>query len=84
MTTRTALTPPQLRLARAALGLPNIYKTSYRNKHYTRGDGDYHKAWLDLVAKGLAVLSDGIFRLTRAGALLALVDGETVREEDLV
>lgn len=78
------LTPHQLRLARAALGLPNSCRTSYRNKHYTRGDGDYHAAWVAMQKNGLATLADGIFRLTRAGALLALVDGETVREEDIL
>ncbi|RWO06400.1 MAG: hypothetical protein EOS07_22005 [Mesorhizobium sp.] len=80
--------PQQRRLARAALGLPNAERTSYRNKHYTSGKGDYHDAWVALQLHGLAVLGtdDGlaVFRLTRAGARLALEASEKVREADFL
>lgn len=82
------MTPQQHRMGRAALGLPNNKRTSYRNRHYTRGEGARHNEWAALADNGLAKRTqhDGqtIFALTAEGAALVLADGETVRAEDLV
>lgn len=84
------LDPEMLPLARHALGLPNKRKRSYRN-HYVTGPGGFdHATWVRMVDAGLAtrrrggVLTGGddLFRLTKAGAIAALADGETLDPED--
>lgn len=83
------LNPTQLRLARAALGLPNTKRTSYRNRYHSAGEGGFHDQWVGLAATGLAERSTGDngadskqFWLTRAGAELALEAGEKLCGED--
>lgn len=84
------MTRGQIQLARHALGLPNRWRTSYRN-HFVAGPGhaDY-AGWCAMVAAGLARRRQGspltggnaVFRLTRAGAAKALLPGESLDSED--
>ena len=81
------MTPAQIRLARAALGLPNNYRRSYRNRFFTV---EPHPGWEAMVAAGLATTvvdpamtacPHGYF-LTRAGAEAALEPRERLDRED--
>jgi hypothetical protein len=85
-----AMTDRQRELARHALGLPNQRRTSYRNRFCTGpGCTDYDN-WCEMVEKGFArrragsVLTGGddLFSLTRAGAEVVLMPGETLCPED--
>ncbi len=81
----------QRELARHALGLTDARrKVTYRN-HFVTGEGsaDY-ASWLAMVEDGYATRragspltgGDDLFRLTRAGARLALNRGEKLCPED--
>lgn len=78
------MTEAQRKLARHALGLGGRWKRSYRNR-YVIGLGmkatDYPD-WQAMVAAGWAAFEYGSFRMTRAGAELALEPGETLCPED--
>ncbi|MFC6391804.1 hypothetical protein [Methylorubrum zatmanii] len=79
------MSPEQRRLARHALGLPNRYRRSYRNRFLAGGRDEN---WLGLVEDGLAESGepDDLGRtwlwLTRAGAEAALEPGERLCRED--
>lgn len=83
------MTPVQRNLARHAIGLDGRHKQTWRN-HFVTGEGstDYPH-WVAMVEAGLAtrrkgsVLTGGddLFRLTRAGAEMALNRGETLDPE---
>lgn len=81
------MSPEQLKLARHALGLPNNFMRSYRNR-YAAGIGTTQEAaWDDLVSKGMAERgTNGIaivgFCLTLEGAKAALEPAETLDRED--
>lgn len=87
------MTPRQIELARHALGLPNSFRTSYRNRYMVpQGTADY-RDWLQMVAEGNATrpkdhaakkwpTGDRMFYLTKAGAELALEPGEKLDRED--
>jgi hypothetical protein len=79
-------------LARHALGLSDgrRRKVTYRN-HFVTGQGsDDHAPWMAMVEAGHAIRrygnpltgGDDLFRLTRAGAELALNRGEKLCPED--
>lgn len=84
------MTPPQIELARHALGLARK-PISYRNRFVAGiGHSDYD-AWLDMVEQGAARRrpgeklpfgGDDLFHLTLAGAREALKPGETLDPED--
>jgi len=85
------MTPEQRRLARHALGLPNKTSRSYRNYFTTRKVTPDHAVWKSMAGAGWAykaprswvARSDTeVFILTRAGALLALDEGESLDPED--
>jgi len=85
------MTPEQRKLARHALGLPNKTNRSYRNYFTTRKVTPDHAAWKSMAGAGWAykaprswvARSDTeVFILTRAGALLALDEGESLDPED--
>ena len=80
------LTPVQRELARHALGLPNDRNRSYRNRYVVYAGADKYVQWRGMVEIGAAEVSlqDNAmwFRLTLAGALLALDEGETLDVED--
>ncbi|TGQ19150.1 MAG: hypothetical protein E5V67_22815 [Mesorhizobium sp.] len=80
------MTPVQRDLARHALGLDGRRKESYRN-YFVTGEGSTdHPHWLAMVEAGYATRRSGsiltggddFFRLTRAGADLALDPGESL------
>lgn len=79
----------QIKLARHALGLPNKAMRSYRNR-FVAGPGHTDYAdWAAMVEeKSAKRLKSGgfgestLFYLTRAGAALALMQGETLDPED--
>ncbi|BCH12007.1 hypothetical protein MesoLj131c_62650 [Mesorhizobium sp. 131-3-5] len=83
------MTPVQKNLARHALGLDGRHKQTWRN-HFVTGEGstDYPH-WVAMVEAGWAtrrtgsVLTGGddLFRLTRAGAELAVKRGEALDPE---
>ena len=84
------MTPQQRKLARHALGLPNLHKQSYRNRFFASyaPGGDYDQ-WAKMEDAGLAeraaVSGDGkrySFWLTEKGARLALDVGERLCPED--
>lgn len=82
------MSPRQIELARLALGLPNQYRKSYRNRFCGgREHGDYAN-WRALVNAGMAVrwpwwFSYGdLFMLTAAGASAVLKRGERLDPED--
>ncbi|ODN69222.1 hypothetical protein [Methylobrevis pamukkalensis] len=93
MTTPT-LSPRQRHHARHALGLPNPPKgdraRTCRNRVETiRGTAPDEMlqamadlGWAELVPSRFATASFHVWRLTRAGALLALADDETLDPED--
>ena len=81
------MTPEQKTLARQALGLPNPENKSFRNHYFS---GREHQDWGAMVAAGEAaseparnsvVVGYTRFYLTRAGAELALEEGETLDGE---
>jgi len=81
--------PTQVELARHALGLPNKRRMSYRN-YFIAGPGhsDFDD-WTEMVAIGVAVITrkynstgETCFRLTRAGAGVAIKRGERLCPED--
>jgi len=85
-----AFTKIQRDLARHALGLPHKRKTSYRN-YFVTGEGSIdYPHWMAMVDMGAAQRrggnaltgGDDLFRLTRAGAEIALNDGEKLCQED--
>lgn len=82
------MTPRQIELARLALGLPNQYRRSYRNRFCGgRGHPDYAN-WRALVNAGMALrwpwqFSYGdLFMLNREGAEAVLKRGEKLDPED--
>lgn len=84
------MTPKQRDLARHALGLDGRRRQSYRN-HFVTGEGSTdHLHWLALVEAGHAwrragsqlTGGDDLFRLTKAGAELALDSGESLNPHD--
>lgn len=81
------MTPAQIELARHALGLPNEWKQSYRNRFYVASsDNAAYAAWCEMVKAGHARgKADGrmtCFWMLEAGARLALEDGESLDPED--
>lgn len=81
-----SLTPHQREMARHALGLPNRQKRSFRNRYSVAKGTPKHRAWMDLVHRGYALILSGVpldeFTLTRAGADTALERGESLCPED--
>lgn len=83
------MTPEQRRQARHALGLPNRFGRTYRNRYVT---AEADPNWQALVAAGLARCEawsrpgwstpSAMFSLTYEGAKLALDPGETLDLED--
>lgn len=83
------MTKQQIELARHALGLPNERNRSYRNRFCATPsllEGGKYMEWSWLVAAGLATMQPGgtldFFYLTRAGAEMALLSGESLDPED--
>jgi len=85
------LTMQQIELARHALGLPNPYKRSYRNRYIAGSKHPSYADWQGMVKEGLAKFSDGenlpfggshLFFLTRKGAEAVLSKDETLCSED--
>jgi hypothetical protein len=79
------MTPSQRQLARHALGLPNSARESYRNRYVTAPGTDIWADWQAMVRAGQATYDPtppGTFRLTRAGALMAIEPGEALDRED--
>jgi hypothetical protein len=84
------MTPKQIELARHALGLPSRSKASYRN-HFccSQGHSDFDD-WREMTEAGYATYrkgnaitgGDDLFRLTLAGASLALRRGECLDMAD--
>jgi hypothetical protein len=85
------LTPRERSLARHALGLaPVLYikrKRPFRNRFdcYSENSDEF-RDWMSLAKRGLAGVwlrkNCFTFYVTRAGALAALEEGETLDEED--
>lgn len=81
--------PVQRDLARHAIGLDGRHKQTWRN-HFVTGEGstDYPH-WMAMVEAGWATRRNGsvltggdyLFRLTRAGAELALDPGEALNSD---
>lgn len=83
------MTPTQIDLARAALGLRDGRKTSCKNRFFCFGGAPDHAEWSEMVTNGEAMLrpaegSSGLdaFVLTRIGAERALAPGELLDPED--
>ncbi len=83
------MTPQQTALARAALGLPNPRRRSYRNHFVCRPRDPALDDWSEMVAAGFASCRSGsaeagpaTFVLTRAGADRALKPGEFIEPND--
>lgn len=84
------MTPEQRRLARHALGLPNDYRRSYRNRYIIGSKGGGYTVWMRMVRDGNAVRerfgahkeNRFLFRLTPQAATSALENGETLDRED--
>jgi hypothetical protein len=78
------MNPTQRRLARVALGLPNIGATAFRNIAYASVGTDGERHWQAMVAAGWAVpMPSGNaqlpgYALTHAGAALAIDAHETL------
>ncbi|KTR07355.1 hypothetical protein NS365_04695 [Aureimonas ureilytica] len=79
----------QRTLARAALGLPNPRRQSYRNLFVIAPREPEQEDWNDMVAAGLAVHRTGsadtgpaTYALTRAGADRAIAPGERLNPTD--
>ena len=81
------MTPRQIELARHALGLPNAYGITSRNRFYADLFHPDFKDWLAMNESGFAVVNvvkdSHRFELTRAGALAALLPGEALDPEDI-
>ncbi|MER8754131.1 hypothetical protein NKH69_00405 [Mesorhizobium sp. M0976] len=84
------MTPTQIELARHALGLDGRRRQSYRN-HFVTGEGCHdHTEWMAMVSAGYAWRRAGtpltggsdLFRLTRAGAELAIERRESLDLKD--
>ena len=83
------MTPEQRRLARHALGLPNRFNRSCRNRYFT---AEVNPDWQAMVSAGLAKVEptsrpgwstpSACFYLTFDGAVLALDPGEMLDLED--
>ena len=90
--TLSVITPRHIALMRHVLGLPDQVTEgarSYRNRYFIFGAGGRNwQVWTGLVTLGLAEQVGQIdrgmthFRLTRAGAELALGPGEILDSED--
>jgi hypothetical protein len=85
------VTPEQIELARHALGLPNRYRRSYRNRFVAGDDHADYPAWMAMVEAGAAKKYEGaklqfggchLFVLTPAGAIAALKPRESLDPED--
>lgn len=84
------MTPVQRDLARHALGLSSRCKESYRNYFVTGEESTDHPDWLAMVEAGYATRragsiltgGDDFFRLTRAGADLALNPGDSLNTQE--
>ena len=85
------LTPSQRALARHALGLPNKYKQSLRNRYSAGATDSAFDEWHQMVADGNAGFRDGatlsfygdsLFWLTQCGADQALEPDESLDRED--
>jgi hypothetical protein len=83
------MTPEQRRLARHALGLPNRFQRSYRNRYLAPATGQAREAWQAMTSAGFAEQGAnqgerGLtwFCLTRKGAEAALDEGERLDAED--
>lgn len=83
------MTTRQRVLARAALGLPNTSKRSYRNRDFVAEPSRAHAVWRGLVQGGNALgfprhgsSTLDLFVLTLAGARQALELGESLDPED--
>lgn len=82
------MTPAQLKLARHALGLPNKWRISFRNRFAADRRTPDYLTWRSIVDAGHALrwpwhYSYGDhFCLTRAGAEAALLAGEKLDPED--
>lgn len=83
------MTPVQRDLARHALGLDGRHTQSWRN-YFVSGEGSTdHPLWMAMVEAGHATRRNGsiltggddFFRMTRAGAELALDPGETLNPD---
>lgn len=81
----------QIELARHALGLPNSYNRSYRNRYIAGSKHPSYADWQAMIKSGFAKSEDGeglpfggshFYYLTRKGAELALSKGETLCRED--
>lgn len=79
------MTTYQIQLARHALGLDGLRKTSYRNRFMASPDQPNHRAWENMVRDGnaqRAVSKQAVYYLTLAGARAALREGEHLDRED--
>lgn len=84
------MTPPQKRLGRHALGLPNGERRSYRNRFIAGCDHSDFDVWSAMVDEGLATTTGAkkifggmsCFKLTEAGARAALERQEALDRED--
>lgn len=81
------MTPTQISLARSALGFNTGKRKSYRNNFFVSPGTDGHRHWQEMAAKGWAIEipQSGkliLFKLTLAGAKLALKKGESLCGED--
>jgi len=83
----TILTAEERRVARHALGLPNLNRESYRNRYSASLGNPAEARWRGMVERGIAELTSvdrtmAHFALTRSGALAALDKGERLDRED--
>jgi hypothetical protein len=85
------MTPPQIELARHALGLKQGLRKSYRNHFVAGPHHEDYAEWERMVAQGDATVSrakkaifggDDCFFLTPKGAMAALRRGESLDPED--
>ena len=89
LTTKPTMSERQRDLARHALGLPSIRRSSYRNRYVCSESGPTWSNWMLMELTGLAendpdFSSNGhvLFSLTRRGAEMALKKGERLNPED--
>lgn len=84
------LSSQQQVLARHALGLPNKYRKSYRNRYVVGCLSETYKLWGEMVTAGMAEeypmegssIGQVMFCLTRPGAEAVLKRGERLCAED--
>lgn len=82
------MTERQVHLARLALGLPNRFRTSYRNRYVGDAGLSDYKDWRAIADAGLATESyfgesgHSIFELTKEGATAVLLPKEKLDTED--